>query len=263
MKESASSPLELYEKAYILQYDEGKTSEACRLYKAIIDEFPESNECGYSVIQLEKILAKNVSDRIVVSSKMPMVLSIIAVAVAICCLVSALIVGSIYVKTVNTQMGTLSLVNQALGKLATGKDKEAVLILDNAKISSQSKDPAPYLLAADVYIKRQQYVRAMAELDTARKLSGGETFVKEDLLNSKAESEEAATLHKAPQEPAPVADSASQPKAIQEIESPKQEAVVPPQVKEPKQVKPKKEPTTPSRSVKQKKQSNKDSVSFF
>jgi hypothetical protein len=69
MKESASSPLELYEKAYILQYDEGKTSEACRLYKAIIDEFPESNECGYSVIQLEKILAKNVSDRIVVSSK--------------------------------------------------------------------------------------------------------------------------------------------------------------------------------------------------
>ncbi len=262
MKETANSPLELYEKAYRLQYDEGKTTEACRLYKAIIDEFPESNECGYSVIQLEKILAKNVSERIVVSSKTPMVLAIVSLVVSVCCLASVIIVGSIYVKSINTQVSTLSLVNQALGKLATGKEKEAVIILDNAKISSQFKDPAPYLLAADVYMKRQQYVRAMSELDTARKLSGGEPFAKDDLSKVKAEAEESASSHKVSPEASPPVDTAITQKPITETEAPKPEPVVAP-VKETKPAKQKKETTSLPKSGKQKKQSNKDSVSFF
>ena len=57
-----NSPLELYESAYKAHYIEGNIPEACRMYKTIIDEFPNSNECGYSVIQLQKIQANAVSD---------------------------------------------------------------------------------------------------------------------------------------------------------------------------------------------------------
>jgi len=89
MKEQANSPLELYEKAYRLQYDENKIPEACRLYKVIIDEFPDSNECGYAVIQLEKLIAGAASERVVVSSRLNTILAVAAVVVSIACLAAS------------------------------------------------------------------------------------------------------------------------------------------------------------------------------
>lgn len=51
------SPLEIYANAYNLQYHEEKIAEACILYKQIVKNFPDSKECAYSAIQLEKIAA--------------------------------------------------------------------------------------------------------------------------------------------------------------------------------------------------------------
>jgi hypothetical protein len=50
-----SSALQLYHTAYRTHYESGDIKEACRLYREIIRNFPDSNECAYSVIQLEKI----------------------------------------------------------------------------------------------------------------------------------------------------------------------------------------------------------------
>lgn len=60
MEMHLDTPLALYNQAYNLQYEKGKTKDACKLYREIIRKFPESNECAYSVIQLEKIGAKEV-----------------------------------------------------------------------------------------------------------------------------------------------------------------------------------------------------------
>ncbi len=129
MKEQANSPLELYEKAYRLQYEENKIPEACRLYKVIIDEFPDSNECGYSVIQLEKIISGAVSERIVVTSKLSTMLAVAALVVSGACLAGVIFIGSYFTKTVDSRLSSLSAVshNLAMQEAAKVKAEEEML----------------------------------------------------------------------------------------------------------------------------------------
>jgi hypothetical protein len=53
-----SSALQIYHMAYRSQYESNDIREACRLYREIIRQFPDSNEAAYAVIQLEKIGAQ-------------------------------------------------------------------------------------------------------------------------------------------------------------------------------------------------------------
>ena len=55
---SNSSALQLYHTAYRFHYESNDLKEACRLYREIIRHFPESNECAYAIVQLEKIGAQ-------------------------------------------------------------------------------------------------------------------------------------------------------------------------------------------------------------
>gem|GEM_PF-4010719 len=55
-----SSALQLYHTAYRSHYEANDIKEACRLYREIIRQFPDSNECAYAVVQLEKIGSKEV-----------------------------------------------------------------------------------------------------------------------------------------------------------------------------------------------------------
>jgi hypothetical protein len=130
MKEQANSPLELYEKAYRLQYDENKIPEACRLYKVIIDEFPDSNECGYAVIQLEKLIAGAASERVVVSSRLNTILAVAAVVLSIVCLAGVILLGRYYAKTVDSRLSSLATVshNLALQEAAKAKAEEESLL---------------------------------------------------------------------------------------------------------------------------------------
>ncbi|HMD67844.1 MAG TPA: hypothetical protein VKF42_03130, partial [Chitinivibrionales bacterium] len=114
MNNQANTPLELYEKAYRLQYDENKISEACRLYKAIIDEFPDSNECGYAVIQLEKLIAGAVSEKIVVSSRRNTVLAVIALVVSVVSLGGVFFLGNYFTRTVNSRLSSVSAVSHSI-----------------------------------------------------------------------------------------------------------------------------------------------------
>jgi tetratricopeptide (TPR) repeat protein len=264
MKELANSPLELYEKAYRLHYDEGRIPEACRVYKAIVDEFPDSNECGYAVIQLEKILAQKVSERINISSRWVGVLAAISVVVSICCLAAAILISNMFAKTVHAGLSSASIVSQALGKMSVGKDKQALDLLDDAKSAAQNKDAAPYLLSADIYLKKQQYAKALAEYEALRKVAGYEAIAKEEMVKAKAEEENAtrrpAVAERTMEDTQAVQKSVEPPAA--EIPKPEPPAPV---VREVRQ-KVKKESASPARPAKQKKAgglSHSDSVSFF
>jgi hypothetical protein len=81
-----NSSLELYDTAYKLHYIEGNIPEAIKIYKAIIDEFPDSNECGYAVIQIQKIQANDVAGKIRSGGSLSF-LSIVSVACAVICVV--------------------------------------------------------------------------------------------------------------------------------------------------------------------------------
>ena len=258
MKEQANSPLELYEKAYRLQYDENKIPEACRLYKLIIDEFPDSNECGYAVIQLEKILAGTLSERINVNSRWNTVLAAVAIVVSIVTLAGVILAGSFFTKAANARISSLSLVSQALAKLQVGKDKEALEILDNAKSIAKNKDMTPYLLSADIFLMRQQYSKAMSEFDTLKKLSGAEALAAQEMARAKADEENSmkkpATAEKPPAETELLK---SEPEPVKEKPEPPAREI---------KAKSKKEAAAAPRTQKQRKppaSAHQDSVSFF
>lgn len=254
MKETANSPLELYERAYKFQYDENKTQEACRIYKAIIDEFPDSTECAYAVIQLEKILSNAVSENIHVSSKWVNILAVISLAVSIITCVVVIILGSISMKAVTSRCNSLSLMSQALGKMYQGKEKEALEILDNAKLVGGYKEVTPFLLAADIFVKKQQYPKAMAEYDTLKKLSGADAIASEEIAKAKVEEQAAASKASVP-EKAGLDSSPPQKPEVEKVEPP------------PREIKPKtkKEPSSsrPAKSRKPQGAAQRDSVSFF
>jgi tetratricopeptide (TPR) repeat protein len=257
MKEQANSPLELYEKAYRLQYDENKIPEACRLYKLIIDEFPDSNECGYAVIQLEKILAGTMSDRINVSSRWNTVLAAVAIVVSVVTLAGVVLAGSFFTKAANARISSLSLVSQALAKLQVGKDKEALEILDNAKSIAKNKDMTPYLLSADIFLMRQQYSKAMSEFDTLKKLSGAEALAAQEMARAKAEEENSKKPAVAEKPPAETELLKTEPEPAKEKPEPPAREI---------KSKSKKEGASAPRSQKQRKSpssSHQDSVSFF
>jgi tetratricopeptide (TPR) repeat protein len=180
MKVSAHSPLELYEQAYRLHYQDGKKPEACRIYKALIEEFPDSNECGYAVIQLEKILAENVSERINVSSRTAIIFAVVALAVALVALGGSFFAGSMYVKTINEKMNVVSLLNQAQAYIAIGNTSEAITLLEQAKQKS-APDAAVYMLSGIAYAKSSQIEKAMEDFSKANKLSGIKIPQKSDL----------------------------------------------------------------------------------
>lgn len=91
-----SSALQLYHAAYRLHYEANDLKEASRLYREILRQFPESHECGYAVVQLEKIGAGEVMKMLGKTSlqqALPVVallMSLIALIIACCALFLAL-----------------------------------------------------------------------------------------------------------------------------------------------------------------------------
>jgi hypothetical protein len=165
-----NSSLELYETAYKLHYSEGNIPEACRIYKALIDEFPNSNECGYAVIQLQKILASDVSDRM--SAGKTSAGAKLFAAVAVFAFVAFFAFSYVSLKKANAQIESLSLVSQALSAMYGGNDNDALELLNKAKTLSRGTLVDPYLLSATIFMNMQHYNRARAEFDAYQKISG-------------------------------------------------------------------------------------------
>ncbi len=257
-----NSSLELYETAYKLQYVDGNIPEACRIYKALIDEFPNSNECGYAVIQLQKILANDVSDRIKTGKK-----TIIPGAVTAICLVAGVVVSIaafLSAQKAKAEIQSLSLVSQALSIMYGGNDNEALELLNRAKALSGGALMDPYLLSATIYMNMQNYGRARNEFETYQKLSGksDSVFIKLVTVRIEKDKMEKAVLAKA--------DSLAQVSASPAGEANPSTATFKPEKMSPQQapVKPRPRPEKlrqppPRPSRKAAPAANPDSVSFF
>ena len=182
-----NSSLELYETAYKLQYVDGNIPEACRIYKALIDEFPNSNECGYAVIQLQKIQANDIAGRIK-TGMMTKFQGYMIVAGVIACLILSLI-AIFSIKRANAQIEALSLVSQALSIMYGGNDNDALELLNKAKALSGGTLMDPYLLSATIYMNMQHYSSAQDEFEAYQKLTGKTDSVFNKLVTIRIEKE--------------------------------------------------------------------------
>jgi tetratricopeptide (TPR) repeat protein len=257
-----NSSLELYETAYKLQYADGNIPEACRIYKALIDEFPNSNECGYAVIQLQKILANDVSDRIKTGKK-----NIVPLLITAICLIASIsfaVIALMSAQKAKAEIQALSLVSQALSIMYGGNDNEALELLNRAKVLSGGELMDPYLLSATIYMNMQNFSRARNEFETYQKLTGksDSVFMKLVTVRNEKDKMEKAVMAKADsfaQSPAASAGEANPSAATfkpERMPPPQQSSVKPrPRLERPRATAPR-----PSRKASP---SVPDSVSFF
>jgi tetratricopeptide (TPR) repeat protein len=167
----ATSPLELYDKAYRLQYVENRIPAAVDLYKRLIKEFPDANECGYAAIQLQKIKAQNVADTFSEAAPVAGSGKTVRSVVILCLLLSlgSILLSIFLFKSLSDEKSArkkhLAIALNALGKLSRNDHAEAIQLLDQLK----QIDPeaiAPYELSADIYRKQKNLKKAKEEYVT-------------------------------------------------------------------------------------------------
>lgn len=162
------TPLELYETAYRLHYSEHRISEAITYYQRLIKEFPDSNECGYSVIQIQKIKASEVAaDLAAISlSKQPsnklvlplIILFVVAFGVNV-------YLYRQFTNRLQTEEKRVSLALNALSKISRGNHEDALILLHDLKVLKK-EDIMPYELCADIYRKDDKFDLAKNEYVT-------------------------------------------------------------------------------------------------
>jgi tetratricopeptide (TPR) repeat protein len=166
----ADSPLELYEKAYGLHYEEKRIAEACELYGRIIKEFPESNECGYAVIQLEKLKANSVLEGLAQPAASVMSpLAVASLALNFIAVVMLIAACAMYVSLRRTDRQYVAALSQAVSWMESGQNEAALKTLSDLKFRA-SGDIVPYALSADIYARSGKFSEALAEIVKFRKM---------------------------------------------------------------------------------------------
>lgn len=168
------TPLELYETAYKYHYIERKIPEAVACYEQLISEFPESNECGYATIQLQKIKTQKVSDDLRYNDNKTegILFPLTVITFIIGCISVIACGGSIYYfkKHFEIEKYQTSLSISALAKISRGEDEEALKMLTEVK-SINKKDITPFELSADIYKRAHQFKKAKEEYELFYRLN--------------------------------------------------------------------------------------------
>jgi tetratricopeptide (TPR) repeat protein len=160
-----TTPLELYETAYRFHYHDNRLPDAVAYYQKLIKEFPDSNECGYAVIQLQKIKEHEVAEGLQTltrprSSLHPLV--IITLIFALCAIGAAGYSFKYFNQKIIAEQKRNSLALSALGKTARKEYKEALVQLEELK-KIHPDDITPYELVADIFRKQHKFDEARNE----------------------------------------------------------------------------------------------------
>jgi hypothetical protein len=134
----ADTPLELYEEAYRLHYHDKKISDAVKIYEMIIRDFPDSNECGYAFIQLQKVKANDISKTLKKgpASLYPMI--IVAFMASTIALTVAIIAAVFLFQQLRMEHRRSTLALIPLRQMKAGSDDFALKVIDEMKGTSSS-----------------------------------------------------------------------------------------------------------------------------
>ena len=253
------TPLELYETAYKLHYVENRIAEAVKYYEALVKEFPDSDECGYAAIQLQKIKASDIAEDLKVSSKSGPA-STIAIILSLLSLIFSGLAAYYFYQQDKLDSVRAKLTVNALGKIFRGEHEEALKNLTELKILAKN-DIMPFELSADIYRKLKQYDKARSEYEIFYKLNPGLQPTEDQLQKMKQDEIDASNARRQPPPPpVQVAENVS------ENEGPKKAVVAPkkPAVQAPKpKAAVKKQPPKEQKKIKSLFLVDPDSISYF
>lgn len=158
------SPLELYETAYKLHYIDKNISGAAHAYEKLIKEFPESNECGYAVIQLQRLQSADLSEEINRAGKSQNTLPVIAFTFSLLAILACGATVWYFKKLLGEERHRTTLTTVAVGKMLRGDDDDALRILSALK-EIDNGNIAPYEFSADIYRKNDDLKKAAGEYE--------------------------------------------------------------------------------------------------
>jgi hypothetical protein len=129
----ANTPFELYEEAYRLHYREKLIPDAVKIYETLMREFPDSSECGYAFIQLQKIKANEITERLQAGGGTwnPMIL--VAAFAGYTALIIAIAGILIAFHELRMEHNRTTLAVATLAKMQAGNQNEASKILTEMK----------------------------------------------------------------------------------------------------------------------------------
>ncbi|MBN1306901.1 MAG: hypothetical protein JXA18_03225 [Chitinispirillaceae bacterium] len=164
-----TTPLELYETAYRFHYNENRLADAVDYYNRLIKEFPNSNECGYAVIQLQKIKAHDVAESLqALSGPRTSPLHPLVIITFFLTLL-AIFVGWYSFLFLNKKIAgerkRASLAINALSKIGRMENDEALKLLSELK-TFDTEDITPWELSADIYRRQCKFDEAQKEYVT-------------------------------------------------------------------------------------------------
>lgn len=159
------TPLELYETAYKLHYNEKKIASAVKVYEALVSEFPDSDECGYAVIQLQKIKSGSIAEQIQKQKNSTFLFAVSSFIFACIAILACGLLMFFQKSQFKTEQAKNTLTISALVKIINGEDSSALIILDRLK-KLDRKNIVPVNVSADMYMKKVQYQKALNEYET-------------------------------------------------------------------------------------------------
>ncbi len=181
-----NSPLEIYETAYRLHYIDKRTEEAIKYYEILIREFPDSNECGYAAVQIQKIKANGLIKEFKRSSRAVNSITVIALILSVISVLLSTSAVYYFYSRYKAEQNRTKLALTALSKVFIGDDNEALRVLTELKINSKD-DIIPFELSSALYQKKGLHEQARAEYEIFFRLNP--TLNPTDLQLSKMKSQ--------------------------------------------------------------------------
>jgi len=159
-----NSPLEIYETAYRLHYIDKRIDEAIKYYEILIREFPDSNECGYAAVQIQKIKANGLIREFNKSSKSTTPVAVVSLVLATISILLTASASYYFYLRYKAEQNRTRLALTALSKVFIGDDDEALRTLAELKINNKN-DIIPFELSSDLYRKKGLYEQSRAEYE--------------------------------------------------------------------------------------------------
>jgi tetratricopeptide (TPR) repeat protein len=167
-----SSPLLLYQKAWTLHYTDRKIAQACDIYEEIVRKFPESEVSSYSSIQLQKIHASEVTRRL--ARRTMASISVLAFCIVnFLGLIAIAVMLIVHLSGVGSRITQARFLNMAIARMYAGRDNDALDALKSAKIADPG-DITSFAMAAEIYRKNKEFLKARKEFETYRRLNPGD-----------------------------------------------------------------------------------------
>lgn len=171
----AQSPLELYQQAYNLHHKENSISEACDIYDGLIRDYPGTEIAGYASVQLYSIQADKTTRKLSIrrSGNNPLVIALLVVGFI---LFSAAIVWMVHeTGRVRRAYAQQNKITEALSKMYSGEDDEALIILSELKIMARGA-LTPFQISADVFLRSNNFLKARQEYEAYQRLHPGDAI---------------------------------------------------------------------------------------